>query len=179
MPSILDNLGTIASIASLPALVVSYLALIRRPGAGRTIVLFIAVPIAIIAYAADVSDRLGWIKLRETGDVITSWGVTKEHVFLMGVNSRLLTDFQKDYKLMEIIQIPYANIDRMTDTNIEKSVLYTITGGPMIVALTLSSPSHLPGVDAERRNRQSRTSDDFHPRSCPERFVAGANSVAL
>jgi len=123
---------------------------------GRTIVLYIAVPIAIIAYAADVSDRLGWIKLTETGDVVTSWGVmnnevtsrgvmNNDRVFYIAVNSRLLRDYQKDYKMMEIVQIQYTNIDRMTDTDIEKSVLYTITGDPMIVALTLSSPSHLRG----------------------------------
>jgi hypothetical protein len=45
--------------------------------------------------------------------------------------------------MMLIIEVPLANIDAMTDVNIEKSGLYTITGDPTVVALPLPSPSHL------------------------------------
>jgi hypothetical protein len=144
IPTILDNLGAIASIASLPAAVITVAAWMRSSGTLRRVILSIAFPIAIAAYAFDIADRLGWITLKEASDPILGWGVNNDTgTFWISVNSRPLLTYRNDYKIMEVIQIPFANVDKMTDMHIEKSVLYTITGGPMVVALTLSSPSHL------------------------------------
>src|SRR5215467_8639121 len=62
----LGDLGSIASIVSLPAAAVSVVAALQSPGMARSLMLIIAVPIAIAAYTIDISDRLGWIKLSET-----------------------------------------------------------------------------------------------------------------
>lgn len=64
------NLAPYASIASLPSLVVTYIAWIQKPGIGRTVILCFAAPVAIAAYTLDVSDRLGLIKLSEGGELV-------------------------------------------------------------------------------------------------------------
>lgn len=45
--------------------------------------------------------------------------------------------------MMEILEIPYSDVDAMTDPHIEKSASFTITGNPTVVALKLPSTSHL------------------------------------
>jgi hypothetical protein len=93
----------------------------------RSLMLIIAVPIAIAAYTIDVSDRLGWIKLSETGEVIQGWGRRDSDLFIT-VNSRLLLGYQNHFNMMLIVELPYSDIDRMTDTYIEKTALFSITG---------------------------------------------------
>jgi hypothetical protein len=69
---------------------VTYFALIRSPGVGRTITLFFVVPTAILAYGADVSDRLGLINLSNKGQLILGWG-RHDDTFFESINSGLLT----------------------------------------------------------------------------------------
>jgi len=124
----LGDIGSIASIVSLPATAVSVVAALRSPGMARSLMLIIAVPIAIAAYTIDVSDRLGWIKLSETGDVIQGWGRHDGGALFITVNSRLLLGYQDKFNMMLIIELPYTDIDKMTDTHIEKTSLFSITG---------------------------------------------------
>jgi hypothetical protein len=42
--------------------------------------------------------------------------------------------------MMMIIQVPYSDIDRMTDTFIDKSSEFTITGDPIVLAMNLRAP---------------------------------------
>jgi hypothetical protein len=140
--NLLDNLNSLSSIVSLPAAVITVWAALRRPGAARTIVLSIALPIAIAAYTLDVGDRLGLIKLSETGDLIQSWG-QRVNNFYMIVNSRRLWDYKDNFKMVLVLEIPYAHLDKMTDTSIEKSTTYTITGDVINVAASLPTPHHL------------------------------------
>lgn len=67
----------------------TYLATIRNPGMGRTILLIIAVPIEIISYADDVTDRLGWINLPNRRDVVVGWGRHNDN-FYEFINYKLL-----------------------------------------------------------------------------------------
>lgn len=142
LPPVLNNLGTLASIASLPALAVTYLAFIRRRGVGRSIILFMAGSVAILAYAADISDRLGWIRLSPTESVIASWGI-RNGSFYIDVNGETLTRYAADFKMMEILEIPFSFVDSMTDTYIEKSDLFTIINQKTTVGHVIGSPSHL------------------------------------
>jgi hypothetical protein len=57
------------------------------------------------------------------------------------VNGNLLLRYKNDYKIILIALIPYADIDKMTDTRIEKSSLYTITEG--YTTLGITSVAHL------------------------------------
>jgi hypothetical protein len=139
---LLDHLGSIASLVSLPAAAITVWAFLRSPGAARTIVLWIVLPIAIGAYTLDVGDRLGWIELSEKGDLIQSWGHTGNALY-MTVNSRKLWDYKEKFKMMLVIEIPYSNVDRITDTAIDKSTAFTITGDAVNVAALLTSPTHL------------------------------------
>jgi hypothetical protein len=137
----LGDLGSIASIVSLPAAAITVAAWLRSPGITRTLTLFIALPIAIAAYTVDISDRFGWIKLSEgplTSDFIQGWGKQDNSLF-MTVNSRYLLNYKDHFKLMLVLHIPYANIDRMTDAAIEKSSLYIITGS--ITHLPIAAPA--------------------------------------
>jgi hypothetical protein len=146
----LGDIGSIASIVSLPATAVSVVAALRSPGMARSLMLIIAVPIAIAAYTIDVFDRLGWIKLSETGDVIQGWGRHDGALFIT-VNSRLLLGYQNKFKMVLIIELPYTDIDKMTDTHIEKTALFSITGNVTTMSV-VPSIGHLrvvPPPDAK------------------------------
>jgi hypothetical protein len=52
------------------------------------------------------------------------------------VNSRSLLKYKDHFKMMLIVRVPYPDIDNMTDTAMEKSALYTITGGWTQLAIT-------------------------------------------
>jgi hypothetical protein len=142
IPPIVENLAAYASIATLPSLLISYLAWIRKPGFGRTVIMSTAGIIAIAAYTLDISDRFGWINLSAKGEIVPAWGANNG-TFLMNVQSQQLAAYKDTFRMMEILEIPYADTDRMTDTNIEKSAAFTITGDSTVVALRLSSPMHL------------------------------------
>jgi hypothetical protein len=114
---------------------------IRKPGIGRTVILFFVVPVALAAYLVDISDRLGWIKLSETGDVIECWGRHDSTLFI-NVNSRSLVGYKDKFKMMLISKLLYTDIDKMTDTAIEKSSLFTITGDRTTIAV-VASTTHL------------------------------------
>jgi hypothetical protein len=141
IPPFVENLAAYASLASLPSLVITYLVWIRKPGIGRTVILFFVVPVALAAYLVDISDRLGWIKLSETGDVIEGWGRHDSTLFI-NVNSRSLVGYKDKFKMMLISKLLYTDIDKMTDTAIEKSSLFTITGDRTTIAV-VASTTHL------------------------------------
>jgi hypothetical protein len=127
---------------SLPAAVITVAAWLWSTGAARTLILLIAFPVAIAAYTLDISDRLGWIHLSETGGVITGWGHHDGSFFIIANSSSLLA-YKETFKLLLIIAVPYLNVDKMADTAIDKSALFTITGEAMTIAIGLPTPSHL------------------------------------
>jgi hypothetical protein len=69
------------------------------------------------------------------GDLIQGYGETAGALFA-AVNSAPLLKYRDHFKMMLIIEVPYADIDKMTDTAIEKSGLYTITGEVTQMAVT-------------------------------------------
>jgi hypothetical protein len=141
IPPFVENLATWISIASLPSLVVIYVGWIKTRGWRRSIILCIAIPVAIASYTLDVADRLGWIDLANRGDIIDGWGVAENGAFYVRVNSFPLLKYKENFKLMLILEVEYANIDRMTDAGIEKSELFTITGGMINIAIPVQLPS--------------------------------------
>ena len=157
---ILDHLGAAASLLSLP---IGLLALIglRRGRIARALALAIALPVAIAAYAIDISDRLGWVKFSEGPlclcDVIKGWGHRGDAMFIV-VNSRLLLDYKDHFKMMLIMAVPYPDVHRATDTAIDKSALFTITDSENLdVAVRLPTPPHLRLV----RPPNSKSGDVF------------------
>jgi hypothetical protein len=136
-----------ASIVSLPATIVAILGWLQRPGTARTVVVTSAATIAFVAYAVDISDRLGWVNFSETGvftlDLVKSWGSVGA-AYRMTIDSQPLLNYKRDFKLMLIVNVPYSNIDRMTDDAVEKSAMFTITGDTTTLAIpSYPAPGHL------------------------------------
>jgi hypothetical protein len=72
-------------------------------------------------------------------DTIAGWGINAgatqdEFSYSMTVDARQYMEYKDDYHLMLIVRIPYANIDGMSDTAIEKSAIYKIVDGPILLA---------------------------------------------
>ena len=53
----------------------------------------------------------------------------------MNIDSSSPGDFANSYKVAMVLDTAYSNIDRMTDTVIEKSQLYTITKRPQSLSI--------------------------------------------
>jgi hypothetical protein len=135
----LADVGSIASIVSLPAAVITVAAWLRSTGAARKLILLIALPIAIAAYTLDIGDRFGWFKLSK-GELVEEWGRHAGSLFVL-VNSQLLREYKDNFKMMLILNVPYTDTDRMTDTAIEKSEMFIITGEPTYISVPLL-PKH-------------------------------------
>jgi hypothetical protein len=128
----------LVSIATLPSLIITYLALIRTPGVARTIILVFSIPVAIALYALDIADRLDWITLSNKGDVVQGWGTQGAQnggVLYMRVNSAPLLEYKTHFNMMLILASIYSNIDTMTDVSIDKSSSFSITGGIVNIAI--------------------------------------------
>jgi hypothetical protein len=142
LSTVVNYLGPIASIVSLPAAVITVVAALQTRGALRNIILWTALPLAIAAYTLDISDRLGWINLSRPGHIVIAYGKHDSALFMI-VNSQQLLDYKDDYKMMLFLHVPYADIDNMTDTAIEKSAMFTITGAATNIAIPIKAPVHL------------------------------------
>jgi hypothetical protein len=46
-------------------------------------------------------------------------------------------------KMLLVLEVPYANVDKMTDNYIEKSAMFTITGERITLAIKLPTGGHL------------------------------------
>lgn len=134
----MESAAAWVSIATLPSLVITYLAWIRKRGIARTIVLFIAMSVAIAAYSLDIADRLHWINLSDRDAVVEGWGTQGAQnggVLYMKVNSAPLLQYKDQFNMILILVSIYSNIDTMTDVAIEKSALFSITGGRTNIAI--------------------------------------------
>ena len=60
-------------------------------------------------------------------DMVLGWGLNGPNSFYMTVNGTYLNAYARDYKMGFILNVPYTNIDKVTDTAIGKSDLFTIT----------------------------------------------------
>jgi hypothetical protein len=69
--------------------------------------------------------------------VVEAYGVTPGPGggFMATVNGAEMQEYHSDYKAILIVRVAYANVDEMTDPRIEKSTEYTITNGPMLMAV--------------------------------------------
>ena len=123
-----------------PSVVITYRAALREPGIARTIILWMALPVAIATYTLDVADRLDWISLSNKDQAVQEFGVKgapdyKEPALYMIVNSAPLLKYQDKFNMMLIAEAIYSNIDMMTDVHIDKSTSFSITGGKTNIAI--------------------------------------------
>jgi hypothetical protein len=172
-PPLVDNMAAWISIASLPSLVVTYLGWIKPRGWRRTIILCIAVPIVIGSYTLDVADRLGWIDLASRGDIIDGWGVADNGAFYVRVNTVPLLQYKDNFKLLLILEVEYANIDRITDAGIEKSETFTITGGIINIGIPVqlaNTPLRLGNPPNSKPGDQYKRTVDFNVVIIPNGF---------
>jgi hypothetical protein len=66
---------------------------------------------------------------------IDVWGFAdNSQTYFMSFNTKALLEYKTSNKLMMVVRTAYPDRDRMTDTNIEKSGLYTIDGNPVALA---------------------------------------------
>ena len=103
------------------------------------IALFMLLTWAAVAF--DYVDR-HYLSVPQPEDYIQEYGVKGvDNVvsYIIKVNTKQLLQYSEAYKLAFVIRVPYADRDRMTDTAIEKSGLYTITGSTIILAHPSSS----------------------------------------
>ena len=127
----LHRLADIIAILTLPTAITgaSILELARRMPRFRKVVGWSLIAAAVAFYAIDISDRFNVFAAPAPVDVAINWGAGPTS-FWMTANEKPLTDYKDKYKLILIAFVPVPHIDRMTNTNISKSNLYTITGGP-------------------------------------------------
>ena len=142
IPPFVEDAAVWISIATVPSLIITYCAWIRRPGISRTIILYMAGSVAIAAYTLDVADRLDWISLSNKGPVVQQFGVkgapeTNNNALYVIVNSAPLLKYQDKFNMMLIAASMYSNIDMMTDVHIDKSSPFSITGGITNVAIPI------------------------------------------
>ena len=82
----------------------------------------------------DAVSSLRNYKLENTSSEVTidAWG-GDQPVYGMMVNTKNLSKYKNYFKLILIVKAEFADIDQLTDTVIEKSIPYTITGEEMNV----------------------------------------------
>lgn len=68
------------------------------------------------------------------GPLIYAWGSADKGVFYITAAGNTMSQYKTLFKAMLINRVPYANVDRMTDTYIEKSQMYSITDDPITLA---------------------------------------------
>jgi hypothetical protein len=70
---------------------------------------------------------------QETSEVqIDAW-TGDQPIYGMLVETKNLVKYKDSFKLMLIVKVEFADVDQLTDQNIEKSIVYTINGGTMDV----------------------------------------------
>lgn len=65
---------------------------------------------------------------------VTYWGIPQANVYQMSLNTNGLGHYKSDHKLMLVVRVSFSDVDSLTDKNVEKSGLYSITGEPMALA---------------------------------------------
>jgi|SRR5271167_3406587 len=89
-----------------------------------------------------------------TVEPILSWGTHKisseSFAYTMIVNGHSYLEYKDQYHLTLILRVPFADINEMSDTAIEKSALYDITDEPIAPAHISENKLHLtpmPGTN--------------------------------
>jgi hypothetical protein len=141
--TIVDIGAVIATIATVISAIYGGLAYHSRQkaegsaagGFSNNLPIFIMVALAILAWGAvafDYYDRSN----QQTGNYVEGWNASPP-VYVMQVNTKYLIKYKSSHRLMTLERVNYADRDVMTDTIIEKSGLYSITGG----SITLAHPT--------------------------------------
>jgi len=65
---------------------------------------------------------------------LQSWGFFNPATYQVTVNASQIIQYKSDYHLLLLLRTGFSDIDRMTDATIEKSNLYTINDGLMVLA---------------------------------------------
>ncbi|MCP4618476.1 MAG: hypothetical protein GY844_18825 [Bradyrhizobium sp.] len=92
---------------------------------------------ALIAWGAVLYDKV--TQGNELPDTYVEGWTASPPVYLMQVNAKPLLRFKDDFKLMTLARVNFVDRDPMTDTVIEKSGLYTITGSTIPIGFNTSN----------------------------------------
>jgi hypothetical protein len=126
----LHRLADVIAILTLPAAITgaSILEWARRMPRFRQAAGWSFIGAAVIFYAIDIADRFNLFAPPRPVDIAINWGATGQGTFWITADERPVEQYKDNYKLILILNVPISNVDKMTDTNISKSSLYTITG---------------------------------------------------
>ena len=153
----LDHLSTIMSLITAPAGIVALVAYIKDWGRARQlqhVIVTVFATLALVAYAFDVSDRLGLFASDDRiPGLIAGAAISPPATFEASVNGDLILRYKNNHRLMLIVRAWYPDLDSMNDKCMEKSVLYSITGGIELLATT--------GLDRLRLKNKERTVIDM------------------
>ena len=83
------------------------------------------------------------------------WGRAPDSYYAF-VNSHALLEYKDTFKFMLILSVPYSDVDRMTDTRIAKSKMFTITGDTIMIGIPITQ---LPRVSAPSGKKIGDTFD--------------------
>jgi hypothetical protein len=139
----LSDIGTAAStIATIVAAVFTVASFFKkqpvppmRSGVAQPIAnsgkryVFVVAALAVASWCAVVFDYYERHSNRDFSysAVVNSWGINgSPPSYYLVANANALSDYKSKFKLMLILRVPYGDVDRMTDSRIEKSALYTI-----------------------------------------------------
>ena len=78
--------------------------------------------------------------------LVQGYGHTPPKVFFMNVDGSKVYSFHSSHKLMMIVRAVFADVDRMTDRNIEKTGVYTITNSPLTLAVVTTGKMKLAAL---------------------------------
>lgn len=92
-----------------------------------------AVVVAAVGY--DIYDR----RTQVQRDAILGWGAAGDN-YHMTVDTHELQGLEKSHRLMLLVRPQLIGTDRITDTNIGKSGLFTISGAAVTIALPANVP---------------------------------------
>jgi hypothetical protein len=81
--------------------------------------------------------------------IIANLGNSPPRTYFMTINTPLLQQYRNDHKLMLLVRAVFADVDRMSDTKIEKSALYSIPiGDPLTLALVSTGKMKVAALQA-------------------------------
>jgi hypothetical protein len=119
---------------------------VKAAPSGRLVIIMVAV--VLLSWGAVAFDYYTRHYIPSPEQVsLLDWGSLAPNTFFMTVNADNLHANQGD-KLMLLVRVNISDIDKMTDTRIEKSSLYSITTGNMRLALVSTGRMRLAALQA-------------------------------
>jgi hypothetical protein len=136
---LVDVIALLTAPAGIAGAAVLYLAWFRHRPRARRLIGWTLLVMALIFYAIDLADRFGVLPREEPQALIADVGLLPPNTYLMIVNTRSLRQNSDTHRLMICARLAYVDVDRMTDPNLDKTTLFTITGNQQTLGGTASN----------------------------------------